>query len=153
VSDTGGIVEPAHQETPGTSGSAYPLRDNSAAVAGPVTGTAQLATDRHAVFLAAGQQLTVTPTVISQPAPANVAAATAWTQHRLVFDSATLSDVVEEFNRYNTRQLIVEDSRLSDMHISGVFSSVDPALFLRFLRAQSEISVEEKDKEILISKK
>jgi transmembrane sensor len=153
VFDTAGIVELAHEESPRSSGSEHPLRGNSEAVPGTATGTAQLTTDRHAVFLSAGQQLTVTPTVMSQPAPANVAAATAWTQHRLVFDSATLSDVAEEFNRYNTRQLIIEDSRLSDIHISGVFSSVDPALFLRFLRAQPEISVEEKDKEIRISKK
>lgn len=153
VFDTAGIVELAHKGSPGTSGLGHPLGDNSEAVPGPAAGTAQLTTDRHAVFLSAGQQLTVTPMVISQPAPANVAAVTAWTQHRLVFDSATLSDVAEEFNRYNTRQLIIEDSRLSNIHISGVFSSVDPALFLRFLRAQPEISVEEKDKEIRVSKK
>jgi transmembrane sensor len=153
VFDGAGIVELTHKESPGTSASGHPVRDNSEMVIGPAAGTAQLTTDRHAVFLSAGQQLTVTPTVISPPAPANVAAATAWTQHRLVFDSATLSDVAEEFNRYNARQLVIEDSRLANIHISGVFSSVDPVLLLRFLRTQSEISVEEKDKEIRISKK
>jgi hypothetical protein len=37
--------------------------------------------------------------------------------------------------------------------VTGVLSSTDPASFLRFLRAQPGISVEETDREIRISKK
>jgi transmembrane sensor len=156
VLDTVGIVEPALKPTPGSPGtpeSGPPRLNGSNLDPGRPAGTVQLATSNHAVFLSAGQQLTITPTAVSLPAPANIAAATAWTQHRLVFESATLADVAEEFNRYNTRQLIIEDAQLSNIHISGAFSSVEPALFLRFLRAQAEISVEETDKEIRISKK
>jgi transmembrane sensor len=157
VLDTAAMVQLARKEVPGgpdASRSGPQRFDDPAVVSGPPARTAQLtAGGPHAVFLSAGQQLTVTPATISQPAPANIAAATGWTQHRLVFDSATLSDVAEEFNRYNARQLIITDTRLSNIHISGAFSSVDPALFLRFLRAQSEIAVEETGKEIRISKK
>jgi transmembrane sensor len=81
-----------------------------------------------------------------------VSAATAWTQHRLVFDAASLPEVAEEFNRYNAKQLIVDDPRLASFHVSGVFSSVDPDLLLRFLRAQSEISVTENERDIRISR-
>ena len=113
----------------------------------------------EAIFLAAGEQLTVsavTPAKAgTQPSPkrANVAAATAWTRRSLVFDSSPLTEVAEEFNRYNTRQLIIKDTEVADIHISGVFSSVDPALLLRFLRTQPELAVEETDREIRISKK
>jgi len=108
-----------------------------------------------AIFLAAGEQVTVTraATGASSPRQANVAAATAWTQRSLVFDSSSLTEVAEEFNRYNTRQLIIKDTEVADIHISGVFSSVDPALLLRFLRTQPELAVEETDREIRISKK
>jgi len=39
---------------------------------------------------------------------ANIAAATAWMQHRLIFDGSRLADVADEFNRYNARQLVIE---------------------------------------------
>jgi transmembrane sensor len=112
------------------------------------------------LLVAAGEQLTVSAVVPAKagaqpsPKPANVATATAWTQRSLVFDSAPLTEVAEEFNRYNTRQLLIKDTReVADIHISGVFSSADPALLLRFLRTQPELVVEETDMEIRISKK
>lgn len=112
-----------------------------------------------AIVLAAGEQLTVSAVTAAKARPqpslkrANVAAATAWTQRSLVFESSPLTEVAEEFNRYNTRPLIITDPMLANMHVSGVFSSVDPALLLRFLRSQPELVVEETEKEIRISKK
>jgi transmembrane sensor len=112
------------------------------------------------VILAAGEQLTVSATTSAKargvqvlPKRANVAAATAWTQRSLVFESTPLTEVAEEFNRYNTRRLLIKDpAEVADIHISGVFSSVDPALLLKFLRTQPELVVEETDREIRISK-
>lgn len=115
-----------------------------------------------AVFLVAGQQLTV-PVVktsragksaaMDSPQRANVVAATAWTHRTLVFESSRLTEVAEEFNRYNTRQLVIDDAELANIHISGMFSSVDPALLLKFLHTQSELNVAETETEIRISKK
>lgn len=105
-----------------------------------------------AVLLVAGEQIRVAPSAPSKPRKTDVAAATAWTQHQFVFDSTPLEDVAQEFNRYNVRQLIVSD-RLTDFHVTGVFSSTDPASLLRFLRAQRGLNVEETDKEIRVSKK
>lgn len=104
-------------------------------------------------LLSAGQQLVVTPVAVSSPKPANVAAATAWTRGSLVFDAAPLTEVVDEFNRYNMRRLIIQDPQLEDFHVSGVFSSVEPTLLLRFLRAQPELIIEETETEIHIKKK
>lgn len=85
------------------------------------------------------------------PKPANVEAATAWTQHSLVFDNTPLTEVAQEFNRYNKRQLVIRNAELSTFHVSGVFSSVDPQLLLRFLRTQPELRIEETASEIRIS--
>jgi len=109
--------------------------------------------DSHAVLVSAGEQVTVTPSAVTPPTHTNVGVATAWTQRELVFDLTPLPDVAQEFNRYNVRQLIVSDAKLKDFHVTGVLSSTDPASFLRFLRAQPGISVEETDREIRISKK
>lgn len=105
------------------------------------------------LVLAAGEQLTVTETTITPPRPADISVATAWTRRSLVFESAPLTEVAQEFNRYNTRPLVIQDPQLADFHVSGVFSSVDPGLLLRFLRAQPELVVEETDKEIRIRRK
>jgi transmembrane sensor len=104
------------------------------------------------VLLSAGEQVTVTPRqVLPRPAHADVAAATAWTERRLIFEGARLSDVVQEFNRYNRRQLVIEGAQLSDFHVSGVFSSTDPSSLIRFLRAQPGMKLTESDKEIRIA--
>ncbi len=105
------------------------------------------------ILLAAGEQLVVAPAIVTSPKRANVAAATAWTRRSLVFDSSPLTEVAQEFNRYNTRRLVVEDPLLADFHVSGVFSSVEPTLFLRFLRAQPELVIKETDTEIRITRR
>jgi transmembrane sensor len=104
------------------------------------------------ILVAAGEQLTVTPKLIRIAEHPNIATATAWTQRQLVFESASLSDVADEFNRYNDRQLIVADPRLETFHVSGVFSSTDPASLIRFLRARPELKIFETESQIRIEK-
>jgi transmembrane sensor len=104
------------------------------------------------VFVSAGQQVTVTEQAVAAPTHANVAAVTAWTQRQLVFDASPLSDVVDGFNRYNTRQIVIEDRSLDDFHVSGVYSSTDPASLIRFLRQQPGIDVIETDAGVRVSR-
>jgi transmembrane sensor len=113
---------------------------------GPVAGAGEF-------LLAAGEQAIVTAQSTEKPKKPNVAAATAWTQRRLVFDSATLADVAEEFNRYNRRRLVIKSPELAEFHITGVFASTDPKSLIRFLQARPEIVVTEKSNEILITRK
>ena len=100
-----------------------------------------------AVFVDAGEQVTVTPTAIASPHHTDPATATAWLQRRLIFEGTKLSDVVSEFNRYNRTQLVIEDPRLRDFELSGVYSSTDPASLLRFLRDQG-VKITEGDNEV-----
>jgi len=105
-----------------------------------------------AIFLSAGEQVTVTPAeVVLAPARADIAATTAWMQRRLIFDGTKLSDVVQEFNRYNKRQLVIDGAQLSDFHVSGVYSSTDSASLIRFLREQPGMKITEDAHEIRIA--
>ena len=105
------------------------------------------------ILLSAGEQVTVGggnayPT-LERP---DLQGATAWRRHELVFDSSRLVDVVQEFNRYNRRQLVIESPALGDLEISGVYSSTDPASFLRFLRQQPGIVITETSSAIRIER-
>lgn len=128
-------------------------RSTADAASTPGTVLTALAPRDDEIVLAAGEQLTVTSRAVSQPAPANVAAVTAWTQRKIAFQGAPLSDVVDEFNRYNTRRLAISDQDLKSIRISGVFSSTDPDSLLRFLRDLPNITIHETDQEIFISKR
>lgn len=103
------------------------------------------------ILLSPGEQVTVAPRIIPRPMPVNVAAATAWTQRHFAFDASTLAEVVEEFNRYNARQLVIRDPELGSLPITADFSSADPASLIRFLQAQRGISVNETEHEAQIS--
>jgi len=107
-----------------------------------------------AIFLSAGEQVTVTRAqTLPASARADIAATTAWMQRRLIFDGSKLSDVVQEFNRYNKRQLVIEDAQLSDFHVSGVYSSTDPTSLIRFLREQPGIKITDNENEVRIAAK
>ena len=121
--------------------------------AGAVPGRSPLQPYADEVLVEAGEQLVVTETpdgdakraqpVAREPVAGAgaVEAATAWTQQRLIFNAASLTELAEEFNRYNRRALVIDDATLKDFRISGNFSSTDPTLLIRFLRDQPEIVV------------
>jgi transmembrane sensor len=101
--------------------------------------------------LGAGEQITVSPVVLSQPKRANLETATAWTKGELVFDSTPVSEVIEEFNRYSKRRLVVEDARILSFHISGVFASSEPSRVAELLHQRFGVAVHESDDEIRIA--
>lgn len=105
-----------------------------------------------ALRLGAGEQLTVGQASMRKTEQPNVSFATAWTRQKLIFDSASMLEVAEEFNRYNQKQLVIEDPARFDFHISGVFSTSDPTSLLRFLRSRGAVVVET-DAQIRIAKK
>ena len=105
------------------------------------------------IVLCAGEQLIVAPQTTPHPARIDVAAATAWTQRKLVFDETPLSEAVAEFNRYNSRQMIIEDASLADYHIRGRFEAGDPDRLLQFLRDRFDADVHEQGDEVRISRK
>jgi transmembrane sensor len=111
------------------------------------------AADAPPVLVSTGEQVTVTNQEVPEPRRADLRAVTAWTQRKLVFDMTPIAEVVWEFNRYNTRKLVVSDPALAEFHVTGIFSSADPTSLLQFLQAQPDIDVVEAGGEIRISRK
>jgi transmembrane sensor len=80
---------------------------------------------------------------IRKTAKVNTARTLAWTERRLIFDNEPLSAVVAEFNRYNPRQLVVEDAGIAAQRISAVFDADKPEALVRFLAQSTAIRVDE----------
>jgi len=108
------------------------------------------------VEVAAGEEVTLQGSRTSTKKRANIAAATAWTQQQLSFDSTPLPEVAEEFNRFNTRKLQIASESLADFRVSGTFPALDInslPRFLRFLRNQPGLQVDETDRRIVVTAK
>jgi transmembrane sensor len=120
-------------------------------VEGKVAATKAGQDEVHAgVELTAGRQVVVETAAV--PAPANVDAvrATAWRQRRLIFHHEPLGEVVAEFNRYNRRQLVVEDEDLAARDISGVFDPEKPEGLIGFLTRGGEVRAVESGSGIIV---
>lgn len=101
-------------------------------------------------LIGAGEQAVVPPDGKPKAHSANAAAATAWTRGELEFIETPLTEVAEEFNRYSLRHLVLESPSLASLRISGIYSSVDPASLVLFLRSQPDLTVVESGVEIRI---
>jgi transmembrane sensor len=102
------------------------------------------------ISLTAGKQVTVGQGTAAPAKTVNVAAATAWTQRKLIFESTPLAEVAEEFNRYNARRLIVEGDSLRSFKISAMFRTTDPASLVLYLRTIPDVRIDETDSTIRI---
>ncbi len=60
---------------------------------------------------------------------------TAWNRGVLIFRDDRLADAVAEINRYSTTMLVVEDPRIADLRVSGVFPTTQEKDFVAALEA------------------
>jgi transmembrane sensor len=86
------------------------------------------------VMLGANERIVITPAGVGAlQRDVNVAASVAWTQRQLMFEHRPLSEVAEEFNRYNRDRIEIESPELRRQEVTGVFEAEDPGSFVAFL--------------------
>jgi transmembrane sensor len=94
------------------------------------------------LILEANDRVLVTPAGIGTPQRGvNVAASVAWTQRQLMFEHRPLSEVAEEFNRYNKDQIEIDSAELKHQEVTGVFDAKDPASFVAFLSSVPGVEI------------
>lgn len=76
----------------------------------------------------------------------------AWREGMLVFDRATLAEVAAQFNRYNSRKIVIADPAIAKLEIMGKFPVNDVALFGRVATAVLGVRVTEQSGEVVVSK-
>lgn len=92
-------------------------------------------------------------TLVTTAADDRVADALSWRAGMLSFKQERLADIVAEFNRYNTRRIVIEDPRAADLRIGGSFPAQQPGAFARLLRDAYGMTVVETDATIEISER
>lgn len=122
----------------------------------PVTGTA-LSSQRSkpartmTTDMSAGSQLVTHADTEWRLTLTDTQRETSWLQGQLVFDSAPLSEVVEEMNRYSPRKITIADPSLGRRRVGGRFTPGDIHGFSMMLQAASIASLrEEPDGKIII---
>lgn len=78
---------------------------------------------------------------VSRVDPQVLARRLAWTSGRLEFRGETLGEAVEEFNRYNRRQIRLSNASLGDLRVGGSFSATDPESFAGALASAFRLRV------------
>jgi transmembrane sensor len=98
----------------------------------------------EALILGANDRVVITPAGLGAPQHGvNVAPTVAWTQRQLMFEHRPLSEVAEEFNRYNKDRIDIDSAELKRQEVTGVFEANDPASFVAFLSSIPGVEIRE----------
>ena len=75
-----------------------------------------------------------------------------WREGRLVFNDETLTEAIEEVNRYSTTQIVLSDPALAGLRVSGVFKAGHSQSFLETVTGHYPIaSAEQPDGRVLLT--
>jgi len=109
------------------------VKDGQVAVASPVLSQARggvqpavLNPDVEAFYSRAGAN-------VHQISSAEIERSLAWRQGDVAFNGQSLSEAVEEFNRYNVNQLVITDDSIASIRLAGYFQNNDLPGFVRAL--------------------
>jgi transmembrane sensor len=74
-----------------------------------------------------------------------------WRSGILTFRETRLEDAVAEFNRYNDRKLVIEDPKLAEIQIGGVFGTTNLDSFVQLLEDGFSVRATRGDERIVLS--
>ncbi len=100
-----------------------------------------LSIDGSSTAVNAGEQLVTSDRGAAQVHAVDAGRAMAWQEWKLYFDEETLASAVAEFNRYNRRQLSIDDPKLARRRISGVFFANQPDSLLAFISSRDAVDI------------
>jgi transmembrane sensor len=90
--------------------------------------------------------------LVTHRTPQQIQAGLGWLQGKLVFDQLTIADAAREFNRYNRKQLVIDDPEVAHIEIGGVFDADNVDAFARLLRVGFQLDVQTHGDEIHIGR-
>jgi transmembrane sensor len=102
------------------------------------------------VSLKANDLVVISPRGIASPIRhLESAPITLWGDNRIIFDGRRVADVVDQFNRRNTAQILLTDKSLASRAVSGSFDANDPQSLVDFLHLAAG-TVSHRDGDVII---
>lgn len=104
--------------------------------------------------LSAGNRIqlaSATPTDVAD-SPSEIERSLAWRNGEIALDGESLAEAAGLFNRYNTRQIVIEDAELSKERFVGLFQTNDPESFASAVAATLGAEVKGDERSIKISR-
>ncbi len=74
-----------------------------------------------------------------------------WRNGFLIFRGTPLEEAVAEFNRYNTRQIVIEDQAVAALRIGGNFRSTNVDAFVRLLEQGFAVHATERGNDVVLT--
>ena len=90
---------------------------------------------------------------LDKVSPSGLQRALAWQERRLEFESVPLSEVVGEFNRYNRRQLVIEDPALAAKRFSGTFRADGYESLVRLLETDFGVEIVRRENVLVLRRR
>ena len=70
---------------------------------------------------------------------------TSWRRGQVIFDNAPLGEAVDELNRYSSTRIVLADSKLAGLRLSGTFATGGTSTFVEAVTAYFPIQIEHAD--------
>ena len=92
-------------------------------------------------------------TIVQSKAVSDLDAALSWRTGFLVFRETPLAEAVAEFNRYNSRKIVVADDGVGNIRLSGKFRSTQHDAFIRLLEAGFPVRVQQAGSSVILARR
>src|SRR5260221_844615 len=90
-------------------------------------------------------------TLLSAKSEEGVVATLGWRDGILNFDHTSLADAAAEFNRYNSKQIVIGDSETREIRVGGTFQASNVDAFVRLLHNAYGLRVTAKPNQVTLS--
>lgn len=94
------------------------------------------------IHLSPGETLVATDQAVVHRAAPEAERLLKWRDGLIEFDDTSLAEAVAEFNRYSAQTVRIEDSRLAELRISGVFRTNSQRKFLEAVTSLHPVAIE-----------
>lgn len=74
-----------------------------------------------------------------------------WRTGYLIFRDTPLAEAVEEFNRYNSQRIVIDDSRVAEIRVSGKFRPTQYEAFVRLMQEGFSVRMHRAGGDIVLS--
>jgi transmembrane sensor len=89
--------------------------------------------------------------LVQKETPSETQEQLSWRTGVLMFRDQTLGEAAAEFNRYNERQIVIQDPTIASLKIEGNFRATNVDAFVRLLESGFPVRATESDSQILLT--